>query len=111
MIMARMEKHAPGRSAERRTVASALEYAISVEISMQGLDRLMLSRRTPAAPPGQQEKWPRSDIGQGRSEPKSSGTTHDLDTQIACAQAPHVGQQQRRGLRDRLGRGGSRLRR
>ena len=110
MIMAGMDQHAPGRSTERRTVASALEYAIPVEISMLCLDRLMLSRLAPAACLGQQEKWPRSDVGQGSSEPESSGTTHDLDTQIACAQAPQVGQQQRRGLRDRPGWGRSRLR-
>jgi hypothetical protein len=93
MIMARMDQHAPGHSTEAGTIARALEYAIPVEISMQGLDRLVLSRLALATPPGQKKKGSRTDVGQGSSEPEPSGTTHDLDTQIACAQAPHVGQQ------------------
>jgi hypothetical protein len=64
MIMARMDQHAPGHSTEDRAVASALEYAIPVEISMKCLDRLVLSRPAPATPPGQEEKWARSDVGQ-----------------------------------------------
>jgi hypothetical protein len=50
-----MAEHAPGHSPVQLPVASRLKLAIQIDIAMQQLDCLMLSRRTFAPPAGQQE--------------------------------------------------------
>jgi hypothetical protein len=58
-----MTKHAAGQSTASLTVACALKPAVSVGISVQYLNGLVLAAGATAATPRQQEERPRSDVG------------------------------------------------
>jgi hypothetical protein len=94
-------KHAAGQPTAFLTVAGSLKLAVSVGISVQYLNGLMLAAGATAATPRQQEERPRSDVGQRCGEAQPAGSPNNLYLQIARAQAPHVGKQQRSGSRDR----------
>jgi hypothetical protein len=96
-----MTKHAAGQSTASLTVAGALKLAVPVGVSVQHLDGLMLAAGATAATPRQQEERPRSDIGQRCGKAQPAGSPNNLYLQIAHAQAPHVGEQQWSGPRDR----------
>jgi hypothetical protein len=59
----RVTQHAAGQSPASLTIAGTLKLAVPIAISVQYLNSLMLSLRTSAPPPRQQEERSGTDIG------------------------------------------------
>jgi hypothetical protein len=74
-----MAKHASGQTPASFTVTGPLKFPVSVAISMQHLDGLMLSARAAAATSRQQKERPWSDVGQRGGEAQPASTANNLD--------------------------------
>jgi hypothetical protein len=88
-----MMKHAAAQSTASLTVAAGLKLTVPIGISMEHLEGLMLAAAATAATLRQQKERPRSDIGQRCGEAQPTGTSDNIDLQIARTHTSHVGKQ------------------